>query len=81
MTSYQLSPLAYLKLILHSAKYPSSRTIGLLIGRALPAESPSASINVELSDAIPLIHNWGDLSPITEAALQLVSIFAALVLI
>lgn len=72
MTSYSISPLAYLKLMLHSAKYPANRTVGLLIGRSLPTESPSSKTIVGIEDAIPLVHNWTDLSPMTEAALQLV---------
>lgn len=65
MTS--LSPLAYLKVVLHAAKYPANTVIGLLVGTV-----DAASSTCTVSDAIPLVHAWTDLSPMTEAALQLV---------
>lgn len=67
MTSYILEPLAYLKVVLHSAKYPTETVTGLLIG------SQSSDGVVSIKDAIPLLHHWTDLSPMMEAGLQLVS--------
>lgn len=67
MASYSISPLAYLKVILHAAKYPSSTCVGLLVG------THDASSNlVSVQDAIPLLHHWTELSPMMEAGLQLV---------
>lgn len=62
-----LSPLAYLKVVLHAAKYPANTVVGLLVG-TVDATSSTCTI----SDAIPLVHAWTDLAPMTEAALQLV---------
>ena len=62
-----LSPLAYLKVVLHAAKYPAYTVFGLLVGTV-----DAASSTCTVSDAIPLVHAWTDLSPMTEAALQLV---------
>ncbi|KAM0793302.1 hypothetical protein ACM66B_000762 [Microbotryomycetes sp. NB124-2] len=66
MPSHTISGLAYLKIVLHAAKYPSSRVIGLLVG---PATDDSA-----VTDAIPMIHHWTDLSIAAEACLQLAEI-------
>lgn len=65
MTTYTVSPLAYLKVILHAAKYPSSTCVGLLVGTL-------AGNVVTVADAIPLLHHWTELSPMMEAGLQLV---------
>lgn len=65
MTSYSISPLAYLKVILHAAKYPSSTCVGLLVGTL-------SNNTVSVQDAIPLLHHWTELSPMMEAGLQLV---------
>ncbi|ORY75053.1 hypothetical protein BCR35DRAFT_281011 [Leucosporidium creatinivorum] len=64
MTTYSISPLAYLKVILHAAKYPSSTCVGLLVGTL-------ANNVVTVADAIPLLHHWTELSPMMEAGLQL----------
>ncbi|GAA5857194.1 hypothetical protein JCM8547_009363 [Rhodosporidiobolus lusitaniae] len=64
MPSTSISPLAYLKVILHAAKYPYATTIGLLVGTV---EGDKAVV----VDAIPLLHSWVDLSPAMEAGLQL----------
>ncbi|BGP12813.1 hypothetical protein JCM10213_008074 [Rhodosporidiobolus nylandii] len=69
MTSYSLSPLAYLKVVLHAAKHPSSTVCGLLVGTV---SSGTASI----VDAIPLLHHGVDLSMAMEAGLQLAEIYA-----
>lgn len=64
--AYNLSPLAYLKIILHAAKYPSSTCVGLLLGQV-------EGTNVHIVDAIPLLHHWSELSPMMEAGLIMVS--------
>ncbi|KAK4054951.1 hypothetical protein OIV83_000875 [Microbotryomycetes sp. JL201] len=66
MPQYTISALAYLKIVLHAAKYPSARVVGLLIG--------PASDDALVTDAIPMLHHWTDLSMATEACLQLADI-------
>lgn len=60
-----MSPRAYRKIILHSAKYPAATVCGLLLGKA-------ASGKVTVEDVVPLLHHWHTLSPMMEAALQMV---------
>ncbi|GAA5894398.1 hypothetical protein JCM5296_005156 [Sporobolomyces johnsonii] len=70
MTSYSLEPLAYLKLVLHAAKFSTSTVCGLLVGTV-----DAASNSVSIVDAIPLLHHWTELSPMMEAGLQLAELF------
>ncbi|GAA5941102.1 hypothetical protein JCM3775_001306 [Rhodotorula graminis] len=72
MPSYSLSPLAYLKLVLHAAAYPSSTVVGVLLG-TVDDRSTGA---VTVSDAVPLLHHWSELSPAMEAGLALAETFA-----
>lgn len=65
MTTYTISPLAYLKLVFHAAKYPASTVTGLLIGTVVGSE-------VTIVDALPLLHHWTTLSPMMQAGLELV---------
>lgn len=65
MANYFISPLAYLKVILHASKFPYATVTGLLLG------TQTAGV-VTISDAVPLLHHWTDLSPMMEAGLQLV---------
>ncbi|SCV68264.1 BQ2448_385 [Microbotryum intermedium] len=65
-TSYTLSPLAYLKLVLHASKYTSCSVCGLLVG-----STSSSSAATTINDLIPLLHQWTALSPMMEAALQM----------
>lgn len=67
-TMATIAPLAYLKVVLHAAKYPAQTVIGLLVG-TVDASSNSSTV----TDTIPLLHQWTDLSPMAEAALQLAS--------
>ncbi|KDE08456.1 hypothetical protein MVLG_01238 [Microbotryum lychnidis-dioicae p1A1 Lamole] len=67
-TSYTLSPLAYLKLVLHASKYTSCSVCGLLVGST---SSSSSSALTTITDIIPLLHQWTTLSPMMEAALQM----------
>ncbi|GAA5904235.1 hypothetical protein JCM6882_003175 [Rhodosporidiobolus microsporus] len=69
MPSYSLSPLAYLKIVLHAAKYPASTVCGLLVGTS------SSSGEATVVDAIPLLHSWADLSPAMEAGMQLADLY------
>lgn len=65
--SYVLQSLPSLKILLHLAKYPHSTVIGLLAG-VIEGDT------VTISDAIPLVHHWLDLSPMLEAGLALAKI-------
>lgn len=66
--SYTISHSAYLKIILHAAKYPHAQVSGLLLGYFGPGGS-----NVVVEDAVPLLHHWNALAPITEVGITLVS--------
>ncbi|KAI3481709.1 hypothetical protein L1887_55720 [Cichorium endivia] len=71
VSSVRVSPLAYKKLVLHAAKYPTSRVLGLLL-----ADSSSSS-ELLITDSIPLSHHWTSLAPAAEAALSLATSYAA----
>ena len=66
--SVDISPLAYRKIVYHSAKYVSSTVIGVLVG----TKSQSNKSNTTVTDIIPLVHHWHTLSPMTEAGMALV---------
>lgn len=63
-TTYTISHVAYLKMILHSAKHPG-QVNGVLLGQKNGSE-------VVVSDTIPLLHHWTSLSPMMEIGLDLV---------
>ena len=65
MTSYAVSHQAYLKIIFHAAKHPHAPVCGILLG------TPSGS-KVTITDALPLLHQWTNLSPAMEIGLDLV---------
>ncbi|KAI8920886.1 hypothetical protein DFJ77DRAFT_139768 [Powellomyces hirtus] len=69
--TYRLSALAYLKLVLHSAKYSVNQVCGVLIGRKV---SNAADAAVEVTDAIPLFHSH-PLAPMLEVAMQQVQAY------
>ena len=73
--------IAVLKILLHSAKYPSSSVNGLLLGTS-SADAPSQAsessthvgqLTVHVTDAIPLLHSFLTLAPSMETALLQVS--------
>jgi hypothetical protein len=64
---YSIGHLAYLKIVLHAAKYPHACVNGLLLSRS------SSGPTVEVNDAVPLLHRWTTLSPMMEVALDLVN--------
>ncbi|KAH9809703.1 hypothetical protein DFH28DRAFT_539937 [Melampsora americana] len=72
MISYTLSAKSAIKAILHASKYPHSTVIGLLLG------SIESSENVLISDTIPLVHHWTDLTPMIEAGLAIADGYARL---
>ncbi|KDQ62525.1 hypothetical protein JAAARDRAFT_30427 [Jaapia argillacea MUCL 33604] len=70
MASYTVSHQAYLKVILHSTKYPHKAVNGVLLG------SLSGSRHVEIKDAVPLLHHWTSLSPMMEIGFDLARSYA-----
>ncbi|KAJ1973567.1 hypothetical protein H4R35_004049 [Dimargaris xerosporica] len=66
MAQHQLSLKAYAKTLLHCSKYPWQPVQGLLLA--------STTTTATLTDAVPLHHQWLALSPMAEAALQLVDL-------
>lgn len=65
-SSVSLTPSAYLKLVLHSAKYSSRGVLGLLVASSAPA---SAQATVIVDDVLPLFHTT-PLSAAIEVALS-----------
>lgn len=63
-TTYKITHMAYLKVLLHSAKHPV-QVNGVLLGRVDGSE-------VVVTDTIPLLHHWTSLSPMMEIGLDLV---------
>ncbi|CED84720.1 Uncharacterized conserved protein encoded by sequence overlapping the COX4 gene [Phaffia rhodozyma] len=68
--TYQLAHLAYLKIVLHAAKYPSSLVNGVLLGSASGSE-------VNITDSVPLLHHWTSLSPSMEVGLEMAEYHAS----
>ena len=66
MTYYSVTTNAYAKVAFHAAKYPHRTVNGVLIGKGEPG-------SVTLTDAVPLLHHWTNLSPSMEIGLDLVS--------
>ncbi|KAK7299915.1 hypothetical protein RJT34_10744 [Clitoria ternatea] len=64
---YEMAQNAYIKLVLHSLKHPTSAVNGILIGRI----SPSNDV-VEIADAVPLFHSNISLLPQLEISLILI---------
>ncbi|WWD19165.1 hypothetical protein CI109_103623 [Kwoniella shandongensis] len=81
---YTISPIAYSIPILHAAAHPSSSVIGLFLSSAnsqtltstSSAGVPSTSTTLLIADAVPLIHNYTSLSPMTEIGLELAYAYA-----
>ncbi|EST04733.2 hypothetical protein PSEUBRA_006016 [Kalmanozyma brasiliensis GHG001] len=71
ISSVTISSLAYKKLVLHTAKYPTARVLGLLL-----ADTASSS-TLSITDAIPLSHHWTSLAPMAEVALSLATSYAS----
>jgi Uncharacterised protein family (UPF0172) len=74
MVSYTLSHQAYLKIFYHAAKHPHKAVNGVLVGKLDGLNA------VCINDAIPLLHHWTNLSPMTEIGLSLVSFVLAIIL-
>ncbi|KAJ2866850.1 hypothetical protein GGH94_001224 [Coemansia aciculifera] len=69
MTEYTISLQAYAKAVLHCAKYPWATVHGLFL-----AEKKDGK--VRMVDAIPLAHNWTQLTPMFDVALQQAQVYA-----
>lgn len=61
--SSTFSSQAYLKIILHAAKYPYCAVNGILLG------SKTDSSNISVVDAVPLFHQCLHVTPMSEIAL------------
>jgi hypothetical protein len=68
----EMSTRAYCKLIMHSAKYPSSAVNGLLLAKREDLKSGSKLI--KYTDCIPLFHLGVGLTPMLEVALTQVKL-------
>ncbi|KZV60128.1 UPF0172-domain-containing protein [Peniophora sp. CONT] len=71
MPSYNLSDLAYAKMLVHALKHPHARVNGVLLG------SSGKGKEVTISDAVPLLHHWTSLSPMMEIGLDITRNHAA----
>ncbi|KAJ2233478.1 hypothetical protein IWW45_004158 [Coemansia sp. RSA 485] len=69
MPEYVVSSQAYAKAILHCAKYPWAAVQGLFLGEKKEGK-------FRLTDAVPLSHNWTQLTPMFDVALQQVQLYA-----
>ncbi|KAJ1844440.1 hypothetical protein LPJ73_005170, partial [Coemansia sp. RSA 2703] len=70
MSEYTLSSQAYAKAVLHAAKYPWATVHGLFLGEKNGSK-------FRLTDAVPLAHNWTQLTPMFDVALQQVKQYAS----
>ncbi|KAJ3126672.1 ER membrane protein complex subunit 8 [Nowakowskiella sp. JEL0407] len=71
MAQHSVSHKAHLKMLLHCAKYSTLSVCGLLLGK-------SVGENVVVDDVVPLFHNYLNLAPMLEVALQQTDIYAKL---
>ncbi|PWN50044.1 UPF0172-domain-containing protein [Violaceomyces palustris] len=71
--SVLISHRAYKKIILHSAKHPSSTVSGLIVASPSSSTPGNELPSFEVTDVIPLFHHWNSLSPMAEVALALAS--------
>ena len=71
MVSYTVSHLAYIKVTLHAAKYPHKQVNGVLLGNTTGS---AGQAQVEVTNAIPLLHHWTSLSPMMEIGLDMASL-------
>ncbi len=69
MSSLHINPKAYLKSILHAAKYPTATVIGLVLGELTKKDE-----TLYVQDALPLFHTH-PLGPMLELALMKVIFF------
>lgn len=68
MPEYVVSSQAYVKAVLHCAKYPWAAVHGVFLGEKKNGK-------VRMVDAIPLSHNWIQLTPMFDVAVQQVQLY------
>ncbi|GBC06960.1 hypothetical protein RclHR1_07170001 [Rhizophagus clarus] len=73
MPEYIINKEAYLKIILHACKYPSSTVNGVLLAQELDNDK---SDKIIIADSVPLFHHWNTLTPMLEVGLQQIDIYA-----
>ena len=81
MTVYKLSKTAYLKIMLHAAKYPTTPVCGYLVGpkpgnsdeseESANVSSQKRSSDIDVADAVPIFHTLPT-APMLEASALLV---------
>eukprot|EP00959_Pyramimonas_sp_CCMP1952_P389151 8153824-Pyramimonas_sp.AAC.1 len=71
---YELSPTAYVKMMLHVMKHPSSAVNGVLVGPKPATPNGDEPVKAVVVDAVPLFHGMLSLAPMTEIALTQVTI-------
>ncbi|KAG8903418.1 hypothetical protein FRB99_003313 [Tulasnella sp. 403] len=72
-SSFVIQNDAYLKFFIHAAKFPHAAVNGFLLGSKVSDEDGEHWV---ISDAVPLLHHWTNLSPMMEIGLELVQIYA-----
>lgn len=78
---YNLTPISYALPLLHAAAHPSSSVQGVFLAETSATSSSSTTTGsgkrpLELVDAIPLLHAETTLTPVLEAALEHVEVYA-----
>eukprot|EP00240_Pyramimonas_obovata_P014059 CAMPEP_0118934416 /NCGR_PEP_ID=MMETSP1169-20130426/13813_1 /TAXON_ID=36882 /ORGANISM="Pyramimonas obovata, Strain CCMP722" /LENGTH=196 /DNA_ID=CAMNT_0006877319 /DNA_START=169 /DNA_END=756 /DNA_ORIENTATION=+ len=66
---YELSQTAYVKMMLHVMKHPSSAVNGVLLGPKPATPNGDEPVKAVVVDAVPLFHGLLSLAPMTEIAL------------
>lgn len=62
----KIQPRAYVKMILHAAKYPHCAVNGILLS---PKDSTAGKLKTPITDAMPLFHQCLNVTPMAEIAL------------
>jgi len=75
---YSLSPYTYTLPLLHAAAHPSSKIIGLFLGRISVTTSSSGGrlTEVDITDALPLLHDYTSLAPMIEVGMEMARVCA-----
>jgi len=73
MPTYTVSARAYALLLFHALKYPFAEVNGVLLAK----QDDTDSQIVTIVDAVPLFHQWTQLSAMLEIALQQVELYAS----
>ncbi|KPJ10136.1 UPF0172 protein CG3501 [Papilio machaon] len=76
MGEVTLETIAYAKLMLHAAKYPSCAVTGILLADGTNIRDGAKNQDLNIVDAIPLFHHSHYLSPMAEIALTQIDTMA-----